>query len=97
LFPCFPTSCDLLSLLTAIAQETRLCDSAWAWRCKGRGCGIYGVAAGRGPVDVLIRCRCWRALWTVADEDLLRCLYCGESPVDAGCDGWVVASGDLCC
>ena len=29
------------------------------------------------------------ALWTVADEDLLRCLCCGESPVDAGCDGFV--------
>jgi len=29
------------------------------------------------------------ALWTMADEDLLCCLCCGEPPVGAGCDGFV--------
>jgi len=54
----FPTSCDLLSLLTAMAQKTGLRDSAWAQWCEGRGCGVCGIATGWGPVDALIRCRC---------------------------------------
>jgi hypothetical protein len=29
------------------------------------------------------------ALWTVADEDLLCCLCCGEPSVGASCDGFV--------
>jgi hypothetical protein len=53
----FPTSYNLLSLLTAMAQETWLCDFAWDLRCNERGCC---VAAGRGPVDAWIRCPCWR-------------------------------------
>jgi hypothetical protein len=61
----FPTSCDLLPLLTVMAQETGLRDSAWARRCEGRGCGVCGVAAGRGPVDPLSLLKA-RALWMVA-------------------------------
>ena len=33
------------------------------------------------------------ALWTVVDEDLLCCLCCAESPVGAGCDGFVGGCG----
>jgi hypothetical protein len=51
----FHTSYDLLPLLTVMAQEMGLRDSAWARQCEGRGCG---VATGRGPVDALIHCRC---------------------------------------
>ena len=53
----FPTSCNLLSLLTAMAQETWLCDPAWDRRCNERGCR---VTAGWGPVDAWIYCHCWR-------------------------------------
>ena len=55
---------------------------------RGKGCGVCDVAAGRGPVDLLSLLKA-RALWMVADEDLLRCPCCGESPVDAGCGGFV--------
>jgi len=61
----FPTSCDLLPLLTVMAQETRFRDSACAWRCERRGCGVCGIAAGRGPVDPLSLLKA-RALWMVA-------------------------------
>jgi hypothetical protein len=49
----FPISCGLLPLLPTMTHKTRLCDSAWARRCEGRGGGVCGVAAGRGPVDPL--------------------------------------------
>lgn len=58
----FPTSCDLLPLLMAMAQETGLRDSVWAWRCEGRGCG---VAAGQRHVDLLSLLKAM-ALWMVA-------------------------------
>jgi hypothetical protein len=61
----FLTSYDLLSLLTAIAHETGLCDSTWARRCEGRGCGVCGVVTRRGPVDSLSLLKA-RALWMVA-------------------------------
>ena len=32
-------------------------------------------------------------LWKVADEDLLRDLYCDESLVSVGCDGFVAGCG----
>jgi hypothetical protein len=37
------------------------------------------------------------ALWTVVDEDLLRCLCCAESLVGAGCDGFVGGCGSWIC
>ena len=58
----FPTSCDLLPLLMAMAQETGLRDSVWARRCEGRGCG---VAAGQRHVDLLSLLKAM-ALWMVA-------------------------------
>jgi len=45
-----------------MAHEAGLRDSAWAWRCEGRG---GGVATGRGPVDPLSLLKV-RALWIVA-------------------------------
>jgi len=61
----FPTSCDLLPLLTVMAQETRFRDSACAWRCERRGCGVCGIAAGWGPIDPLSLLKA-KALWMVA-------------------------------
>jgi len=51
----FPTSCNLLPLLAAMAQETWFRDSAWDRRCDERGCG---VTVGWEPVDEWIRCCC---------------------------------------
>jgi hypothetical protein len=65
LFSCFPSFCELLPLLSATAHEAGLRDSAWARRCEGRGGGVCGVAAGRGPVDPLSLLKV-RALWMVA-------------------------------
>jgi hypothetical protein len=59
---------------------------------RGKGCGVCDVAAGWGPVDLLLLLKA-RALWMVADEDLLRCPCCGESPVGAGCGGFVGGCG----
>jgi len=48
----FPTSCGLLPLLPAMADEARLRDPAWARRREGRGGGVCGVTAeGDGTVD----------------------------------------------
>lgn len=54
----FPTFCDLLLLLTAMAHKAGLCDSTLAQGCEGRGYGGCGVTTGRGTVDALSRCRC---------------------------------------
>jgi hypothetical protein len=59
---------------------------------RGKGCDVYDVAAGRGPVEPLSLLKA-RAPWMVADEDLLRCPCCGESPVGADCGGFVSGCG----
>jgi hypothetical protein len=75
----FPTACDLLPLLTVMAHEMGLRDSAWAWRCEGRGCGVCGVVAGRGPIDPLSLLKA-RALWMLLQEGVsqwwLRLMVC---------------------
>ena len=55
-------------------------------RCHRRGFTVAGV----GDLLWLLKAM---ALWTVADEDLLCCLCCGEPPVGAGCDGFVGGCG----
>ena len=48
-----------------MADEAGLIDSAWVWRCEGKGRGVCGVVAGRGPFDLLSLMNVI-ALWTVA-------------------------------
>jgi hypothetical protein len=62
------------------------------WFClslavRGKRC-VCGVAAGRGPVDALIRCRCWRR----GHCGWLRCGWCccWRVWVSGGCDRWFV-------
>ena len=55
---------------------------------RGKGYGVFDLTVGRGLVDLLSLLKV-RALWMVAGEDLLRCPCCGESPVGAGCGGFV--------
>jgi hypothetical protein len=78
----------MLPLLMVMAHEMGLCDSAWARRCEGRGCGVCGVAAGRGPNDLLSLLKA-RALWMLllllqegASQWWLRLMVCNT---DLGC------------
>ena len=59
---------------------------------RGKGCDVCDVAVRRGPVEPLSLLKA-RALWMVADEDLLRCPCCGETPVGAGCGGFLGGCG----
>jgi hypothetical protein len=66
--------------LGAVADEDLLmARRGWHWL---RRCHRWGfTAAGVGDLLWLLK--------AMADEDLLCCLYCGEPPVGAGCDGFV--------
>ena len=66
--------------LGAVADEDLLmARRGWHWL---RLCHRWGfTAAGVGDLLWLLK--------AMADEDLLCCLYCGEPPVGAGCDGFV--------
>ena len=72
------------TLGAVVDEDLLMARRGWHWlrRCHRRGF----TAAGVGDQLWLLKAM---ALWTVADEDLLCCLCCGEPPVGAGCDGFV--------